>query len=346
MKNEILKINTELSKDTEADVFTDFSLPALVNPLVRKKTDGIIKRFFDINALAGVLGKLKGKHLEIQIPAEFQEKLKNGTAHLGKKDMEGCFTTTIYEPGKRGSAGQLYVKETVDPNAMSDALSNLAVYGMLQQISNNLEEIKENQRIMLEGQRTDRLGTIIGSFRAYVISYPLFKTEEEKRSASFNVFKTMSQGITQIHFELDTLSKELKDAPDNAWSHFLKAALTNINYAGKKEQAYDCLVYGLYKYYNMLKLSDIILLDMDANAEILADNHRSIEAFCMRVFNEDMDKKVKYLNGGDIKDYLDIQNNILSYVDNVKENLIPSFKKTYNLDLNVTGDHLLELTNN
>lgn len=345
MKHNILKVSTDVVRKSQDDVFTDFSLPTLIHPLVKEKTFSFFNRFCDLNMFGSVLSKLQSKHLEVQIPAEFQEKLRKGIAHLGSK-AEGCFTTTIYESGHRGAVGQLYLKENVDPKAVSDVLSNISMYGMLQKISGQLNEIKANQKILLEGQRTDRLGSIIGGFQAYVLAYPTFESETERRNASFSVYRTMRQGLCQVHFELDTLARELQNAPDNAWNNFL-AAITNPmdNIADKKEQAYNRLVYGLYKYYNMLKLSDIILLERGANADVIANNHKSIESFCLRVLNEDMEKKVDYLTGGDMTDYHDIRDNIFSYTNDIKEKLIPSFNKTFNLDISMSTDRFLEFSN-
>ena len=63
-----------------------------------------------------------------------------------------------------------------------------------------LEEIDQKVDIIREGQATDRVGNIIGAFRAYVIAYPTFLNEQEKRNASFEVYKTISQGLHQVHF--------------------------------------------------------------------------------------------------------------------------------------------------
>lgn len=347
MENKTLNIDIEeQSQSRENDVFSDFSLPSLIKPMIREKVSGFFKRFCDVIMFGGFANKLDISKLEVIIPPQFQEALKNGFYNLGNKANGMGFTPNIYDQNGK-LVGQAFIRENVNPVAVGDFLTNIAAYGMLQQISGQIEEVKENQRIMLEGQRTDRLGYIIGSYRAYLVAYPTFQSETERRIASFNVYNAMSQGIHQIHFELDTLAKDLKEAPDTAWDHFLQAVshpFTNV--AEKKETAYNYLVYGMYKYYNMLKLSDIILLERGADEQVIANNHKGIEAFCLRVFDENMDAKVKYLTGGETKDYLDIQNNIFSYIDNIKEILLPSFKEAFKLNIKIPTNKLIELSRN
>lgn len=345
MTNNIIVETKELQvREKYEDVFSDFSLPSLVRPLIKEKTNDIIKILFDTAHLSSLYKSLNQNEFILRFSKKIEKGLKAGKYQLNmRKDGRG-FTPTAST--KEGFVGQGFVEKRINSNAVSNALTNYAMYAMLNQISSQLQEVKQEVEIIREGQNTDRLGSIIGAFRAYVIAYPTFLNEQERRNASFEVYKTISQGLHQIHFELDTLAKNLEVCPTSLKEIGLQWLDLFQNVLDKKEKMYSCLVYGLYKYYNMLKLSDIILLDRGADENVILENHQGIESFCNRVLNEDLDKKAKFLTGGDIKDYLDIKNNIYEYNAKIQNDLIPTYRDTFNLEIKVDSNTIQKLINN
>ena len=145
---------------------------------------------------------------------------------------------------------------------------------------------------------------------------------------------------------MDTIAKYLDKAP-TSYADIGLQWLNLFNYVvDKKERMYHTLVYGLYKYYNMIKLSDIILLDRGANENVISRNHEAIESFCTRVLNKELDEKAKFLTGGNIKEYLDIQNNIYEYNDHIQKALIPAYNTALNLEIKVDSATINKIMNN
>ncbi|MBF1519929.1 MAG: hypothetical protein HXN87_08050 [Prevotella pallens] len=340
----IINVKDLQPKENNEDVYSDFSLPSLIRPIMSDKTESIIKMFFDTIHLGSIYEQLNQNEYILSFTEEGKAGLRTGKYTLDiRKDGSGLTPTAR---GENGFVEQGVVKKGTDSSALSQAMSNYAMYAMLQKISAQLEEIDQKVDIIREGQATDRIGNIIGAFRAYVIAYPTFLNEQEKRTASFEVYKTISQGLHQVHFELDTIAKYLDDAP-TSYADIGLQLLNLFNFvADKKERLYHTLVYGLYKYYNMIKLSDIILLDRGANENVISRNHEAIESFCTRVLNKELDKKAKFLTGGNIKDYLDIQYNIYEYNDQIQKVLIPAYNEALNLEIKVDSATIKKIMNN
>lgn len=341
----IINIKDLQPKENNEGVYSDFSLPSLIRPIMSDKTESIIKMFFDTIHLASIYEKLNQNEYILKFTEEVEAGLRTGKYTLDiRKDGSGFTPTAREENGL--FVGQGVVKKGIDNSALSQVMSNYAMYAMLQKISTQLEEIDQKVDIIREGQATDRVGNIIGAFRAYVIAYPTFLNEQEKRNASFEVYKTISQGLHQVHFELDTIAKYLDKAP-TSYADIGLQWLNLFNYVvDKKERMYHTLVYGLYKYYNMIKLSDIILLDRGANENVISRNHEAIESFCTRVLNKELDEKAKFLTGGNIKEYLDIQNNIYEYNDHIQKALIPAYNTALNLEIKVDSATINKIMNN
>ena len=237
----IINIKDLQPKENNEDVYSDFSLPSLIRPIMSDKTESIIKMFFDTIHLASIYEKLNQNEYILKFTEEVEAGLRTGKYTLDiRKDGSGFTPTAREENGL--FVGQGVVKKGIDNSALSQVMSNYAMYAMLQKISTQLEEIDQKVDIIREGQATDRVGNIIGAFRAYVIAYPTFLNEQEKRNASFEVYKTISQGLHQVHFELDTIAKYLDKAP-TSYADIGLQWLNLFNYVvDKKERMYHTFV--------------------------------------------------------------------------------------------------------
>lgn len=298
-----------VSTNSPNGVFSDFSLPSLIYPVVSHEKRSILAMLCSSLELGSVVQKLKTKNLTLIIPAEFRDAVNNGTAYLGKSSLHpGGMTPNIYDDSGR-IIGQGFVQEGMNVNAFGDVLNNVAVFAMLQTIVGKLDDLQKDVSLIKEGQKDDRLGKIIGSFKSYVVALPTFRTEEEKRNASFLVYCSISEGLYQMHFFLDRLCQNLQDSPENWWKHVLQAIKHPLkNVAAEKEAVYNELVTNLYNFYNLLMLSDVVLLHRGASYSVLEENHKSIKAFYNRALDSVMEEKVHYLTGGNMDAFLNIKN--------------------------------------
>ena len=291
------------------DVFSDFSLPTLVRPIIKSDRFSVLSWLCPALELGSVVEKLKSKNLTFVIPAELKEAIRNGTAYLGSsKTHPGGMTPNIHDMGTGKTVGQGYLRESVDADVSGEILNNAAVFAMLQSIVEKLDALQQDASMVLAGQKDDRLGKVIGSFKSYVVALPTFRSIEEQRNASFVVYCSISEGLYQIHFYLDRLCQNLQDSPENWWKHLMVALQHPFkNVAAEKEAIYSELVASLYNFYNLLILSDIILLHRGASSSIIAENHKSINAFYNRALGSSMDEKVSYLTGGRTDAYTKIK---------------------------------------
>lgn len=287
------------------DVFSDFSLPSLIRPIISNDHIDLLSMLCPVAELRSVLEKLKTKGFILKIPEEFRRAVREGTAYLGNSQKHpGGMTPNVYDHKTGKLVGQGYIHEGVDPSSMGDIMNNLAVFAMLQSIIVKLDDLQEDVAFIKEGQKDDRMGKIIGSFKSYVIALPTFRTIEEQRNASFIVYCSISEGLYQIHFFLDRVCQLMQDCPNNWWEHLLAAVKHPFkNVAEKKEAVYHELLANLYNYYNLIILSDIILLHRGASFSVIKENHKSINAFYNRALGGDLDAKVEFLCAGNTEDY-------------------------------------------
>lgn len=287
------------------DVFSDFSLPSLVRPIISKDRMDLLSILCPVAELRSVFEKLKNKGFILRIPEEFRQAIREGTAYLGSSGKHpGGMTPNIHDAATGKTIGQGYIQSVVDPSSMGSIMNNLAVFAMLQSIIVKLDDLQETVTLIKEGQKDDRLGKIIGSFKSYVIALPTFNSIEEQRNASFIVYCSISEGLYQIHFFLDRVCQLMQDSPDNWWKHLLVAIKHPFkNVAEQKEAVYHELLANLYNYYNLIILSDIILLHRGASFSVIKENHKSINAFYHRALGGDLDAKVDFLCAGNSEDY-------------------------------------------
>lgn len=333
----------DISLSEGTDVFSDFSLPSLIRPVVSKDRVDLLSLLCPVAELRSVLEKLKSKGFILRIPEEFRRAIQDGTAYLGNSGKHpGGLTPNIHDSATGKTIGQGFIQDgVVDPSCMGDILNNIAVFAMLQNIVLKLDDLQQDVTFIKEGQKDDRMGKIIGSFKAYAVALPTFRTIEEKRNASFMVYCSISEGLYQIHFYLDRVCQLMRDCPDTWWKHLvamIKFPFKNV--ADKKEAAYYDLLTNLYNYYNLMILSDVILLHRGASFSVIRENHKSIKAFYERALGSEMDSKVAYLMAGDTRDYQKIKQLTYDEEDMLQKTILSLENPTGTLEIGFDADEI------
>lgn len=144
---------------------------------------------------------------------------------------------------------------------------------MVQSILEKLETIEEKIEDIKQGQKNDRVGTIIGYFKAFMDLYPTFKSADEMNIAANSAYMGMQSGLSKLHLQIDEERKKLSGAPSNHFQTLLKS-ITNpfSNKAVYYQKCYEDYVYDIQLYNRLILLSDIILYlkgDNDAMRKIM-----------------------------------------------------------------------------
>jgi len=305
MNSDILTLTIgDKNQTTKKNVFSDFSLPQLLAPMKQERQS----RFFDgllaIPSVSKLISDLTKDGFTIVIPSELREAIKNGKFHFGKskQSLTGVAPNIYDKLGKL--RGQVYMERTKDYSNLLNDISSLAMMIMLQSLSEKLDAIFQKIDIIHTAQKNDRLGCIIGSFKAFVVSRSVFCSEEERRKAAFLTFSKMNEGMCQIHFELNDSWERISKFPhDN--NDFIKKSFTKLWDSTDYEEEYNAFVKDLYDYYNMLVLSDALLLDLGASSEELSSNHQPLNAFLDRTMTGDFIKVAEFVKDGQPKELTD-----------------------------------------
>lgn len=306
------------------DIFSDFSLPSLIRPIIDENKQSLLSQLCPMLELSSILNKLQTKDFTLVIPAELRNAVNDGLAYLGKSARHpGGMTPNIYDSETGKLLGQGYVFSEPAPQAMGDVMNNVAIFMMLQDVTEQLDSIQKDISFIKEGLLNSYMGKVIGSFKSYVVALPTFRTIEEQRNASFVVYCSICEGLHQIHFFLDMMCKQLSESPDNWVKHLFQAAkhLTK-NVVGEYERLYRELVSHLYNFHNLMILSDLILLHRGASFSVIQESHKSVNAFYSRALNDELDKRIAYLTNDNYEAYKKIKTITTEEEANLKEVLI------------------------
>ena len=83
----IINIKDLQPKENNEDVYSDFSLPSLIRPIMSDKTESIIKMFFDTIHLASIYEKLNQNEYILKFTEEVEAGLRTGKYTLDIRKM-------------------------------------------------------------------------------------------------------------------------------------------------------------------------------------------------------------------------------------------------------------------
>lgn len=318
-----VKTRTKISqKSRKCDILSLYGVPTMLDQVVAEEKMNLLNKLECGSVVIDALGHLNSEDFIIEIPSELREMLKTGKASFDKSNKNpGAFTPNIRIKGEAGIKGQAYIVKKVDCEKITKSLSNLAMLAMVQSILEKIDAIEEKIEDVRQGQKNDRIGTIIGAFKSFMDLYPTFKSVEEMNAACNAAYLDMQEGLAQLHMQIDAERKKLNEAPHNHFQTLLmliKHPLrSNIEYF---QNYYKDYVFDIQLYNRLILLSDIILY-LKGSKEEMRKNHDNMVNYCNQYISVDFRSKMNYLTNGktpEIDQILEYNKNLDIVLNSVK----------------------------
>ena len=218
MSEIIVKSKTEIAKASKTkDILASYGVPEALDSIVKKEKSNILNMLDCGAVVADSINKISNsEEYFVEIPKRLREALKNGTAEFDKSGKNiGSFTPNIRIKGESGIKGQATISKGVDSQAITQSLANLAMMAMVQSVLEKLDAIEDKLGEIVQGQKNDRIGKILGAFKALMDLYPTFKSEGELYEQANRTYTDMQEGLTQLHLQIEEARRKLSSAPSN-----------------------------------------------------------------------------------------------------------------------------------
>ena len=175
--NIVVRDKTEIAvQGKETDILSLYGVPSMLDKITQKEKSNLLNKLNCGAVLADSLNKLAHSDgFFVEIPKGLRQALEKGAATLDKSgNNPGSFTPNIRGKGNKGIQGQFTISKGTDSQAVTQSLSNLAMMSMVQSVLEKMEVIEAKLDDIKNGQKNDRIGKIIGSFKAFMDLYPTF----------------------------------------------------------------------------------------------------------------------------------------------------------------------------
>ena len=277
------------------DILSFYGVPEMLDEIVEKEKITLLNSLSCGTVVMDSLNRLfHAEDFIVEIPSGLRKMLQNGKATFDKSMQNpGAFTPNIKIEGRY--AGQAFIVRKSDPLAVTQSMSNLAMMAMIQSVLSKLDVIENKIEEVEQGQKNDRIGQIIGSFKSFVDLFPSFKTPEELVNAANATYLAMQGGMAQLHLQIDAERKKLDNAPKNFWQ-----ALWNgirhpaYNDAIVHQKNYEDFVYDVQLYNRLILLSDIVL-HLKGDDKTMEKNHSVMSNYCNEWMDDKFKKGMEYL---------------------------------------------------
>lgn len=299
MNNIAVKNKTELSPQCQGqDILALYGIPSIVDDLVEKEKSNLFNMLNPCFVFADTLNEIShAGGFTVNIPKGMEEALRKGIANLDKSSKDiGAFTPNIRINGETGIKGQLTIRRGVDSLAITRSLSNFAQMAMLQNVISKLDAIAEKQDEILKGQENDRIGTIIGSFKAFKDFYTLTKDAncDNIEIQGYVCYQNIQKGLAELLLQIDEERKFLEKMPHNHWQVFIRSLTAR---SVVKPEKYKKFVYTIQTYCRLLLLADVVLIRI-GKGEAIPPNHEVIKNYFSQYLNNDFREHMNFLMDG------------------------------------------------
>ncbi len=295
-KELVVKSKTEVATRTQTkDILTLYGVPEMLDQFAQKEKNDLLNILCcGAIGLDSVSKLTSSKGFAVEIPLELREMVMSGKAVFDQSRKRlGGFTPNIRIKGEAGIKGQATIIRKVDSQTVSQTLSNLAVLAMVQSVLEELDTIKEKVEDIKRGQENDRIGCIIGSFKAFMDLYPTLTSLEEIKSNATSTYREMQKGLAQLHLQIDEKRKKLNDAPINEWQA-LKKCFHLYNSSKRYQEQYESFIYDLQLYNRLILLSDVVLIIIGDKAAV-DRNHKVMVDYCNLYLNNSFKQRMNFL---------------------------------------------------
>lgn len=317
-KDLIVKLHTDLANGTrkQEDVLSYYGVPVMFDQVTSRERGRILNHLTCGTVLWDTLNQLEHTDsLIVEIPRNLRKLVKEGKAAFDKSSIPGNFTPNIRIKGKKGIAGQATIKLGANDYTVTNCLANLATVAMIQSVLGKLEAVDEKIDKIIAGQKNDRIGKVIASFKGFMDLYPSFKSDEEMRITANEAYLHMYEGLSQIHLEIDNEWKELDNAPTTQWQAFLSGVLF-MNKVQKYQDTYSNYIYDLQLYMRLQLLLDVILW-LKAGHDGVYRNHQMFTRYCQNTLTDEFEQRMNFLMNGKTQGIASVRN----YIRNLQETL-------------------------
>jgi len=295
----VVKTHTEVaaSEKIEKDILDYYNIPELLDKIVEKEKSNFLNTLSCGAVIIDSLNQLN--HAEdfiVEIPKGLRGKIISGEAIFDKSAKNpGSNTPNIRLNGGKEIVGQATITKQTNSQAVTQSLSNLAMMAMVQSILQKLDVLEEKIEEIKVGQKNDRVGIIIGSFKSFMDLYPTFRTTEELYANANSTYQSMQEGLGQMHLQIDAVRKKLNKVPTNNWKvfwngmiHYFKSDLD------KYRRLYKEYVYDIQLYNRLSLLSDVIL-HLKGGDISMSSNHRIMFEYCNQQLNSTFKQNMQFL---------------------------------------------------
>ena len=278
------------------DILEFYGVPRAIDTFVGKEKDSFLNSFECGAVLADEIKKMSGDcHFIVEIPGELQKAMKKGKASfIDSVKSPGSYSPNIKVDGQNGIGGQITLKQA-NPQELSATLSNLAMLAMVQSILEKMDLLESKIDKIQEGQQNDRIGLVIGPFKAFADLFPTIHSKDELVHQANSAYLQMQTGLAQLHLQIDSERKELEKAPQNVWQTIVESIWHwGRDSIGFYQKQYHKYIYDFQLYVRLLLLSDIVLF-LKGDTEAIARNHNVIEKYTNQYLDSSFKKAMNFL---------------------------------------------------
>ena len=293
----IVKAETSVVEASDKqDILEFYGVPRAIDTFVSKEKNSFFNSFECGSVLVDEIKKMSGdSRFIVEIPGNLRKAMAKGKAgFIDSVKRPGSYSPNIRVSGQNGIGGQITIKE-VNPQELSTTLSNLAMLAMVQSILEKMDLLESKLELLQQGQQNDRIGLVIGPFKAFADLYPTIKTKEELTFHANSAYLQMQTGLAQLHLQIDSERKELEKAPKNGWQTFVESLRHyGRDSIGLYRKKYHQYIYDFQLYGRLLLLSDVVLF-LKGDTEAIARNHSVIEKYTNQYLDSDFKKAMSFL---------------------------------------------------
>lgn len=288
------------------NVYSDFGLDI---PVFEMQKQSVLQNFLsnlDVESLSSELQQkineaFKSGKLEISIPSDILDKIKNGKEFITKlknKDLPKI----IIKSGKNGSS----VLE-IDPNKVKEALLKMdsstalitfsiyAFYDAVNGLMNKMDDI-------IQQLHNDRFAECVAAINNYQV-LSLDKKCDQRKIAQ-DAYIEINRGLTKIHLEIDELVKEIQKMPKNDLETAWQTIKHPFTYNATKNDEKICSLFNTLLFYGKtLCFADMLLQQIDsAKSTTMIVQNRAKYVNMMNRYTSDSNliERITYIIRGDM----------------------------------------------
>lgn len=300
MNNTLVVNSKTVIASTEAkekDILDYYGIPAILDRFLEKDKKDVLNSLCCGTMVVDALNQIAhADDFIVEIPKGLRKKLETGEAVFDTSSKTpGSNTPNIRLKGGKEIVGQATIAKKTDSLAVSRSLSNLAMMAMVQKILSKIDVLDEKVEDLKRGQMNDRVGSIIGPFKAFMDLYPTLNTTEQIDAIANSIYLEMQKGLSQIHLHINEVREKLNKAPNNNlkvfWHGIIHPFRSDID---KYRKLYNEYIISIQLYNRLSLLSDVILhLKNAGNA--MCSNHKTMYDYCNQQLTDSFKNNMRFL---------------------------------------------------